>query len=106
MLAVRTVAIGVSVFIIFVAAAAGAAPVTAQKALEAPRPSGAARDVTGVVLQVGGTSARTWHIGQRPLPANAAPINPPSGPFPDITLACAGAGNCTAVGHYYASDHT
>jgi hypothetical protein len=166
---VRTVAIGVSVFIIFVAAAAGAAPVTAQKALEAPRPSGAARNVTGVVLQVACTSARncaaygrwlytefagkwkvtkppvvdhtagttlrglacpaaarceavgrggehhlvllterarTWHIGELALPANAAPINPPSGPFPDISLACAGAGNCTAVGHYYASDHT
>jgi hypothetical protein len=51
-------------------------------------------------------NGRQWRIGELALPANAAPINPPSGPYPGISLACATAGNCTAVGHYAAADHT
>lgn len=51
-------------------------------------------------------NGRQWRIGEFPLPANAAPINPPTGPFPRVTLSCAGAGDCAAVGSYYASDHT
>ena len=51
-------------------------------------------------------NGRKWNIGELALPANAAPIDPPSGPYPSATLSCAGAGDCTAVGTYYASDHT
>ncbi len=50
-------------------------------------------------------SGRQWRAGEFALPAKAAPVNPPAGPYPDISLACASAGNCTAVGHYYAADH-
>jgi hypothetical protein len=166
---VRAIAIAVSVFLVFVATAPGAGLVTSQKALEAPRPSGAAKKTAGLVEQVACTSAqscaaygrwlytelggkwkvattpvaahtggttlrslacpaagpcevvgiggehhlvhltengRQWRIGELALPANAAPIDPPSGPYPSASLACAAAGNCTAVGHYDASDHT
>jgi hypothetical protein len=51
-------------------------------------------------------NGRKWSIGELPLPANAAPIDPPTGPFPRVTLSCAGAGDCTAVGSYFAADHT
>lgn len=165
----RRIAIGVSVFLAFVAAASAAGRVTSQKAIEAPRPSGAGKKTVGLVEQVACTSAqscaayggwlytelagkwkaaetpvvagtgattvrslacpapgrceavgrggehhlvhltengRQWSSGELALPANAAPIDPPSGPFPDVSLACAGAGDCTAVGHYDASDHT
>lgn len=166
----RTIAIGISVFLLFVAAASGAAQVTSQKALEAPRPSGVAKKKAGIVEQVACASTRScvafgvwlytehsrkwqavqtpvlphtggmttlrslacpaagrceivgiggaqhlvhltqngshWSIAGSALPADAAPINPPGGPYPGISLACAAAGNCTAVGHYGAADHT
>jgi len=51
-------------------------------------------------------NGRAWRSAEFALPANAAPSNPPSGPFPGTTIACAAAGDCTAVGHYVATDHT
>jgi hypothetical protein len=50
-------------------------------------------------------NGRAWRNAEFALPANAAPINPPSGPFPGLTIACAAPGDCTAVGHYAATDH-
>ena len=165
----RAIAIGAAALLFFVAATFGAGQLTTQKALEAPRPSGAATKKPSLVGQVACTSAqscaaygtwlytevantwkaatapvaphtggttlrslacpatgrceavgiggenhvvdltedgRQWHIAELPLPANAAPINPPSGPFPGIAVACATPGNCTAAGHYGAADHT
>jgi hypothetical protein len=51
-------------------------------------------------------SGSHWSLKEIALPANAAPIDPPQGPYPGITLSCATAGTCAAVGGYFASDHT
>ena len=164
----RKLAIGVSAFLVFVAAASGAAQVMSQKSLEAPRPAGAAKKKAGLVQQVACASARScaafgvwlytgqggrwkavqapslaqtkgtglralacpaagkcqavgiagvhhlvrlaqsgshWSLDEIALPPDAAPVAPPQGPYPGITLACATAGTCAAVGHYFASDH-
>lgn len=50
-------------------------------------------------------SGSHWSLKEIALPPDAAPIDPPQGPYPGITLSCATAGTCAAVGHYFASDH-
>ena len=48
-----------------------------------------------------------WALADLALPANAAPINPPSGPFPSLgSVSCSSPGNCATVGHYTAADRT
>jgi hypothetical protein len=166
---VRAIAIGAAVFLVFAAVASGSQPVTSQKAVRAPRPSGVPTRKAGIVEQVacaspkscaafgnwlyteqagkwkavevpslahsGGTTVRSlacpaagrceavgiggenhavrltendrrWSLTEFPLPADAAPIDPPRGPYPLVTLSCASGGNCAAVGHYDATDHT
>jgi len=50
---------------------------------------------------------RQWSSTGFALPGNAAPINPPSGPYPFASgVSCPAAGTCTVVGHYGAADHT
>ena len=52
-------------------------------------------------------SGGRWKIAELALPANAAPIKAPSGPYPSLeSVSCSSAGNCTAVGRYEAADHT
>jgi len=167
---VRTIAIGAAVFLVTVGVAAGSGAVTSQKALKAPRPSGAPQKKSGSVGQVACASAkscaafggwlyseqggkwsaatapalphagsanllsiscpaagrcvvvglageqhllavtengRKWRSNGFALPGNAAPINFPQGPWPYAPgVSCPAAGTCTAVGHYYAADHT
>jgi hypothetical protein len=52
-------------------------------------------------------SGSHWTLAQLQLPANAAPIDPPRGPFPTLESdSCWSPGNCTAVGDYDAADRT
>ena len=162
----RAIAIGAAVFLVFVAAASGSGPVTSQKPLKAPRPSGVPQKKAGVVEQVacasgkscaayggwlyteqggkwkavtvpalphtGGANLRSiacpaagrcvvvgmagaqhllavtehgrqWRSTGFGLPANAAPIKPPDGPYPFASgVSCPTSGACTMVGHYEA----
>ena len=50
---------------------------------------------------------RLWRATGIVLPGNAAPINPPNGPYPWAAgVSCPSSGTCTAVGHYGDADHT
>ena len=154
--------------LIVVAVASGSQAQVTQKALEAPRPAGAAKKTAGLVDQVACASAKScaaigvslyteqggrwkavqapslaevkgtapralacpsagkcqavgiagahhlvrlaqsgshWSLAEIALPPDAAPIDPPQGPYPGLTLSCATVGSCAAVGHYLASDH-
>jgi hypothetical protein len=52
-------------------------------------------------------AGRQWHPGGIALPGNAAPINPPDGPWPSLSSAsCASASSCVAVGYYRAADRS
>ncbi len=166
----RAIAVGVAVFLVFVAAASGSGAVASQKAVEAPRPSGASQKKAALVEQVSCASAtscaafgvwlyteqggkwkaatapalphtrganlrsiacpaagrcvvagmagtqhllavtehgRQWRSRGFALPANAAAIKPPAGPYPFASgVSCPAAGTCTVVGHYTAADHT
>ena len=54
-----------------------------------------------------GENGRQWTLAELGLPANAAPIKLPKGPFPSLeSVSCSSSGNCGAVGHYAAADHT
>src|SRR5579884_1320458 len=101
----RAIAIGASIFLVFVAAAAGSGPATSQKALEAPRPAGQTQG-NALVQQVACSSATrcaalgvslyteqagTWKASRKPTIAHAGPANLRS-------LACPAAGRCVAVG--------
>lgn len=100
----RAIAIGVSVFLVFVAAASGAAQVTSQTALEAPRPAGSHTKV-GLVEQVACASAKNcgalgvslyselggkWKASKIPVVAHTGGTNLRS-------LDCPAAGECEAV---------
>jgi hypothetical protein len=52
-------------------------------------------------------AGRQWSSAGIALPADAAPINPPSGPWPGLdSVSCAAAGSCIAVGYYGAADRS
>jgi hypothetical protein len=52
-------------------------------------------------------SGRLWRLGQVALPADAAAIDPPSGPQPSLdSVSCFPLAGCVAVGGYEASDLT
>ena len=102
----RAIAIGVVFFLVVVGAAAGSAPVTSQKALEAPRPSGVPQKKAGVVEQVACASAQGcaayggWlyaeHGGR--WKAVTVPQLPHTGGANLRSLACPATGRCDVVG--------
>jgi hypothetical protein len=52
-------------------------------------------------------AGRQWRSAGVSVPDDAAPIDPPSGPWPWLgSVSCASAGNCVAVGHYGAADRS
>jgi hypothetical protein len=55
------------------------------------------------VSQAGGR----WSPAGIALPDDAAPVDPPSGPWPALdSVSCASAGGCVALGYYGAADHS
>jgi hypothetical protein len=102
---VRKLAIGISVFLVFVTAAAAASQVTSQKALEAPRPSGA-QSKGGLVDELACVSAKScaavgaWLYTEQSGEWAAAkvPSVPHTGGTVLRSLDCAAAGKCVAVG--------
>jgi hypothetical protein len=46
-------------------------------------------------------NGRQWSAGEIALPTDAAPLNPPGGPEPQLnSISCTSPGNCVAVGQY------
>ena len=103
----RVVAIGAAAFLVFVAVASGSAQVTAQKALKAPRPSGAPQKKAALVEQVACASPQScgayglWlyseHAGRWKVAT--VPVLPHAGGSANLrSLACPSAGRCVVVG--------
>jgi hypothetical protein len=103
---VRAIAIGAAVFLVFVAAASGSGPATAQKALKAPRPSGVPQKKAGLVEQVACASAQScaaigvWLYTEQGGKWKVAtvPVLPHAGGANLRSLACPAAGRCEVVG--------
>jgi len=103
---VRVVGIGAAAFLVFVAMASGAGQATSQRALEAPRPSGAPQKKAGLVEQVACASARScgafgiWLYTEPAGKWKAAtvPVLPHAGGPNLRSIACPAAGRCEVVG--------
>ena len=102
----RVIAIGASIFLVFIAAASGAGQVTAQKALRAPRPAGVPQKTSGIVDQVACASAKScaaygvWLYTEQGGKWKSAtvPVLPHTGGANLRSLACPAAGRCEVVG--------
>lgn len=102
----RAIAVGVAAFLVFVAVASGAGQVTSQKALEAPRPSGAPHKKAALVEQLACASARScgayggWLYSEQSGKWRAATVPPlPHAGGPNLrSISCPAAGRCEVVG--------
>ncbi len=102
----RAIAIGAAVSLVFVATASGSGPVTSQKALKAPRPSGVPQKKAAVVEQVACASAKScaayggWLYTEQggKWKSVTVPALPHTGGANPRSITCPAAGRCEVVG--------